>query len=116
MASTRDAQRADNRLRIMRLLAKNPDLSTRQIADAVGISHGSAYYVVYALIEKGFLKVVNFTRNPRKGQYAYLLTPSGLREKTALTQEFIVRKRTEYEDLRTEIEALECELREGENA
>ena len=115
MASKREAQREDTRLRVMRLLAADPELSTRQIADAVGISHGSAYYIVAALIKKGFVKLGNFTRNPRKGKYAYLLTPRGLREKTALTQGFILRKRTEYEDLRAEIEALELELRDGKN-
>jgi EPS-associated MarR family transcriptional regulator len=115
LASRRDEQREDTRLRVMRLLAEDPELSTRQIAEAVGISNGAAYYVVSALIEKGFVKLGNFSRNPKKGQYAYLLTPRGMREKTNLTQDFIARKRAEYEDLRAEIEALERELEEGEN-
>ena len=115
MASRRDEQREDTRLRVMRLLAEDPERSTRQIAEAVGISNGAAYYVVSALIEKGFVKLGNFSRNPKKGQYAYLLTPRGMREKTNLTQDFIARKRAEYEDLRAEIEALERELEEGEN-
>ena len=115
MASRRDAQREDTRLRVLRLLAEDPERSTRQIAEAVGISHGAAYYVVSALIEKGFVKLGNFSRNPKKGQYAYLLTPRGMREKTTLTQDFIARKRAEYEDLRAEIEALERELGEGKN-
>jgi EPS-associated MarR family transcriptional regulator len=98
----------------MRLLAEDPERSMRQIAEAVGISNGAAYYVVSALIEKGFVKLGNFSRNPKKGQYAYLLTARGLREKTALTQSFIARKRAEYDDLRTEIEELERELGELE--
>ena len=116
MASRRNVQREETRLRVMRLLAEDPERSTRLIAEAVGISHGAAYYVLAALIEKGFVKLGNFSRNPKKGQYAYLLTPRGLREKTILTQGFIERKRAEYEDLRTEIEALERELGEGKNA
>lgn len=115
VASRRDEQREDTRLRVLRLLAKDPERSTRQIAEAVGISNGAAYYVLVALIEKGFVKLGNFTRNPKKGQYAYLLTPSGLREKTALTQGFIARKRAEYSNLRSEIEALERELGEEKN-
>ena len=115
MASRRDEQREDTRLRVLRLLAKDPERSTRQIAEAVGISNGAAYYVVSALIEKGFVKLGNFSRNPRKGQYAYLLTSRGLREKAKLTQGFIARKRAEYKDLRAEIEALERELGEGKN-
>ena len=116
MASTRKEQREDARLRILRLIGKKPDLSTRQIADAVGISHGSAYYIVSALIDKGFIKIANFTRSSRKGQYAYLLTPRGLGEKAMLTQAFIARKRVEYEELRSELESLEREAEEGKNA
>jgi len=115
LASRRDAQREDTRLRVLRLLAEDPERSTRQIAEAVGISNGAAYYVVSALIEKGFVKLGNFSRNPRKGQYAYLLTSRGLSEKAKLTQGFIARKRAEYEDLRAEIDALERELGEGKN-
>ena len=64
----------------MRLISDNPEISTRRIADKVGISNGSAYYVITALIEKGFIKLENFKNNPRKGQYTYLLTPKGIRE------------------------------------
>ncbi len=93
----------------MRLLAQNPEMSTRQVADEVGISNGSAYYVLTALVEKGFVKLENFKKNPRKGQYAYLLTPKGIREKSLLTHSFIDRKREEFEVLRAEIKALEEE-------
>ena len=111
LASRRDEQQAEIRLQVMRLIAQNPEMSTRQVADEVGISNGSAYYVLAALVEKGFVKLENFKRNPRKGQYAYLLTPKGIREKSILTHSFIERKRQEYADLKTEIEALEQEVR-----
>jgi EPS-associated MarR family transcriptional regulator len=109
LASRREEQQEDVRLRVMRLIAGNPEMSTRQVADEVGISNGSAYYVLTALVEKGFVKLGNFKNNPRKGQYAYLLTPKGLREKSLLTNRFIERKRQEYVDLRAEIELLERE-------
>ena len=85
-------------------------MSSRQIADKVNISNGSAYYVLTALVEKGFVKLGNFKNNPRKGQYAYLLTPKGIREKSLLTHSFIERKRKEFEDLKTEIKVLEEEV------
>ena len=110
LASRRDEQQAEIRLQVMRLIAQNPEMSTRQVADEVGISNGSAYYVLAALVEKGFVKLENFKKNPRKGQYAYLLTPKGIREKSILTHSFIERKRQEYADLKTEIEALEQEV------
>jgi EPS-associated MarR family transcriptional regulator len=113
VASRRDEQREDTRLRVMRLLVEDPERSTRQIAEAVGISHGAAYYVLAALVEKGFVKLGNFSRNPKKRKYAYFLTPRGLREMTLLTQDFITRKRAEYEELCAEIEALERELGDG---
>jgi EPS-associated MarR family transcriptional regulator len=109
VASNRGERNEAVRLQVMRLLSENPESSTRDIADAVGISNGGAYYVLTALIEKGFVKLENFKKNPRKGQYAYLLTPKGLREKSLLTHAFIERKRREYADLKEEIEALERE-------
>ena len=99
----------DFRLKVMRLISENPDMSTRQVADEVGISNGSAYYVLTALVEKGCVKLGNFKKNPRKGQYAYLLTPKGIREKSLLTHSFIERKREEFELLKAEIKALEEE-------
>ena len=94
----------------MRLISQNPKMSTRQVADEVGISNGSAYYVITALVEKGFLKFKNFKQNPRKGQYAYLITPKGIREKSLLTHSFVERKREEFELLIKEITALEREI------
>ena len=93
----------------MRLIAESPEMSSRQVADAVGISNGSAYYVLTALVEKGLVKLENFKKNQRKGQYAYLLTPKGIREKSILTHNFIERKRKEYIELKNEIEAMEEE-------
>ena len=85
-------------------------MSTRQVADQVGISNGSAYYVLTSLVEKGFVKLADFKNNPRKGQYAYLLTPKGVREKSLLTHSFIERKRAEFVLLQAEIKALEDEV------
>ena len=97
-------------MRVMRLIGDRPEMSTRQIASEVGISNGSAYYLLTAFVEKGFVKLGNFKNNPRKGQYAYLLTPKGLQEKSLLTHRFIGRKRKEYENLRAEINTLEEEV------
>ena len=109
MASRRQERQAETRLQVMRLIAQNPEMSTRQIAEQAGISNGSAYYVLIALVEKGFVKLSNFASSPRKGQYAHLLTPKGIREKSLLTHRFIERKREEFATLQAEIEALERE-------
>ena len=100
---------AEVRLRVMRLISCDAEVSSRQVAEVVGISNGSAYYILAALVNKGFVKLSNFKKNTRKGSYAYLLTPKGIREKSLLTHHFIKRKRQEFEDLRAEIETLENE-------
>ena len=89
MASRRGEHQSEIKLKVMRLISEIPEMSSRQIADAVGISNGSAYYVLTALVEKGLVKLENFKNNPRKGQYAYILTPKGIREKATLTHNFI---------------------------
>ncbi len=110
MASQRQVVKSEIQLKVMRLIAKMPNVSSRKIAEIVGISNGSAYYVLNALIEKGLVKLENFKNNPRKGQYIYLLTPKGIREKSILTHNFIDLKRREYIDLKNEIRALEKEV------
>ena len=109
MASRREEQQAEIRFKVMRLISQKPEMSTRQVADEVGISNGSAYYVLTDLVDKGFVELVNSKKSPRKGQYAYLLTPKGIRKKSLLTHNFIERKREEFEVLRAEIAALEEE-------
>ena len=67
-------------------------------------------------MDKGFVKLRNFKKNSRRGSNAYLLTLRGILEKSLLILHFIKRKRQGFEDLRTEIEALEhdAELSIGE--
>ncbi len=48
--------------------------------------------------------------NHNKLSYAYLLTPVGITEKTALTTGFLKRKLREYTELRAEIKALQQEV------
>ena len=110
MASRREKHQEDMRLRVMRLIDENSRMSSRQITDKVGIANGSAYYVLIPLVKKGFVKLENFKNSQRKGQYAYLLTPKGIREKSLLTHRFIGRKRQEFDALRAEIESLEEEV------
>jgi EPS-associated MarR family transcriptional regulator len=110
LASRREQHQEDVRLRVMRLIDENSEMSSREIADKVGIANGSAYYVLTALVERGFVKLENFKNSQRKVQYAYLLTPRGIREKSLLTHRFIHRKRKEFVALRAEIESLEEEV------
>ncbi|MBF9053385.1 MarR family EPS-associated transcriptional regulator [Rhodobacterales bacterium LSUCC1028] len=109
MASVREHVALERSFQCLRLIHKYGDISTRELATRMQISNGAAYYVLHALIEKGYVKADNFKNNSNKSGYLYLLTPDGLREKSRLTGKFILRKRAEYHALKAEIEALERE-------
>lgn len=89
-------------------------MSQRELADAVGISAGSVHYLLNGLVERGLVKLGNFTASDDKRRYAYVLTPKGLAEKAAITGRFLARKLEEYEALKREIADLEGELGRGE--
>ena len=64
-------------------------------------------YCLKALQEKGLIKIKNFKKTrPQKGNYLYILTPQGIKEKTILTMNFMKRKLREYDELKAEIEEL----------
>ena len=98
------------RLQVLKLLQANPSLSQRQLAAELGVSLGKANYCLRALVEKGLVKLGNFSKNPNKGKYAYIITPAGLEEKTRITLRFLARKQAEFETIRREIETLEADL------
>ena len=85
-------------------------MSQRDLAEAVGISVGSAHYLLNALIEMGHIKLGNFSASEDKRRYAYILTPRGVAEKAKITKRFLARKLEEYEALREEIEGLQAEV------
>ncbi|OGA31725.1 MAG: MarR family EPS-associated transcriptional regulator [Betaproteobacteria bacterium RIFCSPLOWO2_12_FULL_64_23] len=98
------------RLELLKLLQDQPQMSQRDLAQALGVSLGKANYCLKALMEKGLVKFGNFRKNPDKRVYAYLLTPAGLEEKTRITVAFLKRKVAEYEALEQEIEQLRSDL------
>ena len=105
MAGQRSKIQEDVSFRVLRLLQDTPEMSQRELAEAVGISVGGAHYVLSALLEKGLIKLGNFTAAKDKRRYAYILTPKGLAEKAAITKRFLARKIEEYDALKAEINA-----------
>ncbi len=95
--------------RVLRLLESNPHLTQRELSKSLGVSLGGVNYCLNALVAKGLVKIQNFKNNKNKWVYAYLLTPQGIAEKTALTGSFLRRKIQEYQRLKEEIEALSQE-------
>ena len=107
MASRRKEHQENAKLRMFQILNENPQMTSRELAKKIGISNGSAYYLLISLIDKGFVKLSNFKGNSQKLKYSYLLTPKGVREKSLITSKFLVRKKIEYELLKKEIAELE---------
>ena len=110
MASRRKEYQEDAKLRVFQIISNNPQLTSRELAQKVGISNGSAFYLLTSLIDKGFIKLENFKKSTQKKKYSYLLTPKGIREKSVITGKFLVRKKQEYELLKKEITELERDL------
>ena len=112
--TSRQAQlQQDTYYRVMRLLQDNPDLTQRELAEKLGVSVGGLNYCLKALMEKGWVKMHNFSQSKNKFGYAYILTPQGLSEKARLTSSFLRRKMQEYEALKAEIEMLKAEVKPG---
>lgn len=97
-------------LQLLRQLELEPHLNQRNLAERLGLSLGKANYCLRALVGKGLIKISNFRRSDNKLAYAYLLTPTGLQEKTRLTIAFLKRKQKEYEQLQVEIAQLRAEV------
>ena len=90
-------------LNVLRSINNQPTLSQRKLAKNLGFSLGKLNYCLKALKDKGLVKINNFQKNPNKSNYFYILTPSGIKEKTKLTLNFMKRKMKEYEELNKEL-------------
>ena len=109
--TTRRAQlQEDTNFRVLRMLQANPDLTQHEIAQQLGISTSGLNYCLKALIDKGLVKVHNFSQSKNKFGYIYVLTPQGIAEKARMTAGFLQRKLAEHSDLTNEIAAVQAEL------
>ena len=88
----------------LRKIKNKPDSTQRELAEELGFSLGKLNYCLKALKSKGLVKIENFTKNPNKLNYIYVLTPKGISEKTKLTVNFMKRKMKEFDELKRELE------------
>jgi EPS-associated MarR family transcriptional regulator len=102
----REQLQEDTNFRVLHLLEDNPDITQRELAKRLGVSVGRLNYCLKALMNRGWVKMQNFTNSKNKFGYMYLLTPAGMVQKTELTSQFLKRKLLEYEALRSEIKSL----------
>jgi EPS-associated MarR family transcriptional regulator len=110
MNSRQANQQEDTYFRVMSILQDNPDVTQRELAEKLGVSLSGLNYCLKALIDKGWVKIQNFSNNKNKLGYAYLLTPTGIVQKASLTSSFLQRKMQEYEVLKQEIKRLKQEV------
>ena len=89
---------------VLRKINKRPASTQRELAEELGFSLGKLNYCLKALKNKGLIKMKNFRQNPNKINYIYVLTPSGIAQKTQLTINFMKLKMKEYDELKNEIE------------
>lgn len=101
-------QNLEIELTVLRYIEK--EQNQKSLSEKIGVSVGKTNYILKALVQKGFVKVENFMANENKRVYRYLLTKEGLAEKIRLTETFIERKKSEYEELQKELERAKKEL------
>ena len=89
----------EDQLDLMHIIEKDGKASQRVISQNSGFSIGKVNYCLKALIDIGFIKMRNFKNSDNKLNYAYILTPKGIKEKTAITKQFIIKKQQEYDKL-----------------
>ena len=82
---------------VLRKINRKPDSKQRELAKELGFSLGKLNYCLNALKEKGLIKINNFSNNPNKFGYIYVLTPKGIKKKTQMTVDFMKRKMKEYD-------------------
>ena len=66
-------------------------------------SLGKTNYAIRALIERGWIKVGNFSKSPDQRQIPLPTNPAGITAKARITKRFLQRKLQEHEALLKEI-------------
>ena len=100
---TKDQSISEDQLDLMHIIEKDGEASQRLISQNSGFSIGKVNYCLKALVDIGFIKIHNFNNSNNKLSYAYILTPKGIQEKTAITKQFITQKKQEYDKLKSYI-------------
>ena len=80
---------SEESLELMHILEKNPHLTQRQLSKEIGSSIGKVNYCLKGLIDIGFIKMENFKNSGKKINYAYVLTPEGIKQKINVTKKYL---------------------------
>ena len=103
----------ERQLKAMRILEDHPEMTQRELTRELRISLGAVNFCLRALVKKGWVKIERFQKSQNKRGYLYLLTPTGIVEKSKISASFLARKLNEYEVLKAEIESLDAEVKQS---
>ena len=76
-------------LSVLEALEDREHITQRELAHETGLNLKKVNYCLHKLLEKGYIKFERARKNPDKRAYLYILTPAGLRAKSALTYRFL---------------------------
>ncbi len=96
-------------LKALREISNDSSLSQRELSKRIGISLGSANYIIKALLKKGYIKAQRFKNSKNKMAYIYVLTPQGIEARIKQTEIFLKRTFEEYQMLCSEMERIKKE-------
>tara|TARA_A100001015_G_scaffold315034_1_gene425890 strand:- start:1881 stop:2186 length:306 start_codon:yes stop_codon:yes gene_type:complete len=97
--------KSQDNFEVLRKINKRPNTSQRELAQELGFSLGKLNYCLKALVDKGYVKINNFSKKQDKFNYfRYVITPKGIAERTKLTINYMKRKMKEYDELKRELD------------
>ncbi|MBC8550919.1 MAG: MarR family EPS-associated transcriptional regulator [Candidatus Brocadiales bacterium] len=97
-------------VKLLNHIHENPDSTQRELVGKLGFSLGKVNYLIQVLTTKGIIKLKRFRNSSNKIGYMYLLTPSGIKQKTEITGMFLKQKMEEFDRLQEEIQLLTSKL------
>jgi EPS-associated MarR family transcriptional regulator len=100
------------RLKLLKLLEKDHDLTQREMNQRMGVSLGKVNYCLTELAKKGMIKIERFQKHPNKPAYLYRLTPKGIEEIAKLTIQFLKYQVHQFDEIKAEIANLSNEINE----
>jgi EPS-associated MarR family transcriptional regulator len=100
------------RLKLLKLLEKDHNLTQREMNQEMGVSLGKVNYCLTELAKKGMIKIERFQKHPKKSAYLYRLTPTGIEEIAKLTIQFLKYQVHRYDEIKEEIANLSNEVNE----
>ncbi len=100
MPATKTPNHEEHSLKILDAFESNHDVSQRSLANDLGIALGLTNLLVKRLVRKGWVQVSNIKPN----RVRYLITPTGIAEKTRLSREYFDSSLHFYRQTRSRIQ------------